>query len=449
MEKSKRRKAAMNMLEGSIWDKILLFALPLALSSILQQLFNSADVAVVGRFAGSDALAAVGANGSVINLMVNLFVGLSVGSNVVISTRIGRQDEKGVSRAVHTSVLVALLSGIFLAVAGFLIARPVLHLIATPDNILDAAVLYFRIYFAGMPFIMLYNFTSAILRSKGDTKRPLYALFAAGILNVILNLFFVVVCHMGVEGVAIATVLSNVCSSTILTYLLAKEDGAVRLSFRKLGFDFKSLSSIANIGIPAGLQSMMFSIANVVVQASLNSLGSTAIAGSAAALNYEYFVYFLIMGFSQATVTFVGQNYGAGNKKRCRQILRTSFLLCESFTLVMITLFLVFRHPLSMVFTSDADVAAYALIRMGTILTFEFFNAAIEVISAMLRGMGHSAVPAVICICGICGVRLLWIFTIYRMTGTFAMLMRVYPISWGLTASILLAAYLVIMKKEK
>ena len=440
-------KQKSNMLEGSLWDKILLFALPLAASSTLQQLFNAADVAVVGRFAGSEALAAVGANAPVINLLVNMFVGLSVGANVVISTLIGQNSKNRVEKAVHTAVVLAVLSGIFLAGVGTVFARPILSAIATPDSILDLAVRYLTIYFCGMPFIMLYNFTSAILRSKGDTKRPLYALLCAGVINVILNLVFVIGCHMSVEGVAIATVVSNVISSGMLTFFLVREEGAVHLDVHKLGIDPGVLRWIASIGLPAGLQSSMFSFANVMVQASLNSLGATAIAGSSAGLNFEYFTYFVINGFAQAAVTFIGQNYGAGQLKRCRRVMYWCLFLGETATMAMVGIFMAGSPFFVGLFTTDAAVAEMAIQRMVMILPYEAFNAAIEFFSGGLRGMGRSGVPALICVGGICGLRLIWIHTAFPADPTFGTLCYVYPLSWIVTSSVLCIAYFLVRNR--
>ena len=286
-----KKKKTFDMLNGSIWNKLILFALPLAASSILQQLFNAADVAVVGSFAGSGALAAVGANGPIINLLVNSFVGLSIGANVVIASFIGQNDEKRTSLAAHTSILMSVIIGIVLLFVGFFFARPILELMSTPDDIINLAEVYLKIYFIGVPFVMLYNFAAAVLRSKGDTQRPLIALFIGGVINVILNLFFVVVLHMSVEGVAIGTVVSNIFSSMMLLYWLMHETDALRIDLKQLKINDRILKRIAKIGVPAGLQGMVFSISNVCIQSSLNALGSDAIAASSAALNYEYFAY--------------------------------------------------------------------------------------------------------------------------------------------------------------
>ena len=289
--------------------KILFFAIPLATSSILQQFFNAADIAVAGHFAGAEALAAVGANTPVINLLINLFVGLSIGTNVIVAILTGKKDYEGIQKAVHTSIILALSSGIFLALIGIFFTNTILKLICTPDNIIDLAEKYLKIYFIGMPFVMLYNFSSAILRCKGDTERPLIALVIAGIINIILNLFFVINLKMSVQGVALATTISNSVSAGMLIYFLIKEKGNLKLNIKNLRLNLKILCQIAAIGIPAGVQGMMFSLSNVCVQSALNKLGSSIIASTAAAINYECIVYFIFSAFAQACVTFVGQNY--------------------------------------------------------------------------------------------------------------------------------------------
>lgn len=442
-----KKEKQLDMLNGSLVDKIILFALPLAASSILQQLFNSADVAVVGRFAGSEALAAVGANGAVINLLVNLFVGLSVGANVVISTFIGKGNEKSIKKAVHTAIVVALISGVCLTVIGVTFARVILSAMSTPDNILDLAVRYLRIYFSGMPFIMLYNFASSIFRSKGDTKRPLIALAISGVINVLLNLFFVVVLGMNVEGVAIATVVSNMISSSILIYWLVKEEGAFRLEIRQLRIDFNIVKSMAKIGVPAGVQGMVFSFSNVIIQSALNQLGSIAVAASAAALNYEYFAFFILSSFSQAAVTFISQNFGADKKDRCKKVVKTCWLLGAVSTFTVCAIFIIFSHPLVGIFTQDNVVADLAVVRLKYVLSFYLVNMTIEVLSGCMRGLGYSFVPASICVLGICGVRMLWIFTAFQKIATFEGLMLVYPISWVITMTAVVLSYFVVRKK--
>lgn len=447
MSRTKNRE--IDILNGSLVDKIILFALPLAASSILQQLFNSADVAVVGKFAGSEALAAVGANGAVINLLVNLFVGLSVGANVVISTFIGKGEEQNIKKAVHTSILIAILSGLFLMIIGITFAKMILTAMSTPGNIIDLAVKYLRIYFSGMPFIMLYNFIASIFRSKGDTKRPLFALTISGIVNVLLNLFFVVVLHMNVEGVAIATVISNIISSSILLYWLKKEKGAFGLEIRCLKISVNIVKSMAKIGVPAGVQGMVFSFSNVIIQSALNGLGSVAVAASAAALNYEYFAYFVLSSFSQAGVTFISQNYGAGNRERCRRVVKSCLVLGMASTIVTCGIFIVFSRPLVGIFTSDTAVADLAIIRIKYILTFELINVTIEVLSGCMRGLGYSFVPACVCVLGICGFRILWIYTVFQKALTFESLMMVYPSSWAITVIAIIISFILVKKRVR
>ena len=444
-----RNKKETDMLHGSLWDKILLFALPIAASSILQQLFNSADVIVVGQFAGKSALAAVGANGPVINLMVNLFVGLSVGANVIISRSIGQNDPGRTEKSVHTAIVIALISGFALAIIGQPLAVPILRLISTPDDILNLAALYFRIIFIGMPFMMLYNFAAAILRSKGDTRRPLIVLAISGVVNVILNLFFVCVCKMSVDGVAIATVTSNAISSIVLIRLLMKETGVLRLDIKKLRLDAVCLGAIAKIGIPAGLQGMVFSISNVIIQSAINEIGENAMAGSAAALNLEFIVYFVISAFGQANITFIGQNYGAGNFDRCRQATRLSLAMCTAATIFMSMLMVVFCEPLSKIFNTDPAVVEFSCQRIKIVISFEVLNMFNELFSGTMRGYGYSLEPALICAFGICGIRMLWVYTVFAASKSFDVLMRVFPISWAVTAAGIITAYAIIKNKVK
>lgn len=443
------KKESMSLTEGTLFDKILIFALPIAASSILQQLFNSADVAVVGRFADKNALAAVGSNGPIINLLVNLFVGLSVGANVMISRFIGSKNEKKISEAIHTSVLLALISGAFLAVLGFFISRPMLELMKSPDEIIELADIYLKIYFVGMPFQMLYNFEAAILRSKGDTGRPMIALIVAGIVNVILNVFFVIILHMSVSGVATATVISQMISSGILMRALLKEEGCMKLDLHKLKIDKGIITAIARIGIPAGLQGMVFSISNLCIQSQINDLGPDTAAASAAALNYEMFVYYLINAFGQASVTFTGQNYGAGKMERCEKTVKLSLLSGGIFTVLMCAVFLIFAYPLANIYTPEPDVIRLAVVRMKWILSFELLNLAMEVFSGSMRGFGCSLIPALIAIFGVCGVRILWVYTVYKIEQSFQMLLIVYPISWLVTAAAIIISYFITKKRLK
>jgi len=440
-------KQTMKMTEGRLADKIFFFALPLAASSILQQLFNSADVAVVGNFAGSNALGAVGANGSVINLLVNTFVGISIGSNVVIATLIGQNKEKKAKQAVHTSMLFAVILGVILMAFGLLIAPQLLRLMATPSNILSLAVLYLRIYFLGVPFIVLYNFEAAILRSRGETRLPLIALSIAGVINVILNLVFVVGLGMSVDGVAYATVISNIFSSLFLLIYLTHDTTITHFTFKQCHIHKDLLLHILKIGIPSGMQGALFSISNVIIQSQLNQFGSYAIAGSAAALNFEILSYYFFEGFGQAAITFVGQNYGAGKMDRCHQVLKYCSMEASVVTIVSTILFVAFARPLASIFSSDPHVLDYAVRRMYILITFEILNMSIEILSGAMRGFGYAIVPTLVAVFGICVSRIIWVFTIAKMIHSYEVLLYCYPVSWLLTSIASLIAYKYLTRK--
>ncbi len=437
----------MDMTHGTLWNKILMFALPLAASSILQQLFNSVDTAVVGRFASSQALAAVGSNSSLISLLINLFIGISLGSNVVIAHYIGQKAEQNIEAAIHTAIVVAIASGFFVMILGQFIARPVLLLMGTPEDVIDLAVLYLRIYLLGMPFIMLYDFGSSILRSTGDSKRPLYSLIVAGIINTALNLVLVIGFRLSVAGVAIATVISNMVSSGIVMYVLLHEAEPIRLNLRKLTIAPKELKKILAIGIPAGLQGMMFSIANVCIQSTINSFGSDAIAGSAAALNFEFFAYFLVNAFAQATVTFTSQNYGAGEYERCRKIFRIAMVFSLVSCGLLSGVFVLGRGFFLRLYSTDPGVLVYANQRILIATTLELLTSIYEISAGAMRGLGHSLTPAIITFLGSCVLRLIWIATACRMVHEFWMLMIIYPISWVVTGIAMMIAYYFVKKK--
>ena len=439
----------MNMLSGSLFDKLLIFAIPLAASSILQQLFNSVDVAVVGHFASDPAAAtaAVGCNGPVINLIINLFVGLSVGANVVISNHIGEGNGEKIKSAVHTAMTISLVSGIFLLFFGIIIARPLLEVMNTPSNVIDDAVAYLRIYSIGMPFVMVYNFGSAILRSVGDTKRPLICLIVSGVLNAILNLIFVIFFHLDVSGVAIATVISNGVSSIMVVVFLIRERSEIHLDIHKLSISRKDLERIMKIGIPAGVQSMVFSLSNVIIQSVLNGFGTAAVAGSAVSLNYENFSYFIISAFNQTAVTFTSQNYGAGNWDRCRRVFRECMLASIVLTGLMSWTFIFGHRFFISLFTADPEVAEYAAARMLMILSLNILSNSYEIGGAALRGIGYSMTPAILTVFGTCVFRLIWAYTVCRAYPSFDVLILVYPISWIITGSAVLIAYFVIRRK--
>ncbi|MBD5148382.1 MAG: MATE family efflux transporter [Oscillibacter sp.] len=439
----------MDMINGSLGDKIIKYAIPLAATGILQQLFNAADLAVVGQFAGKQAMAAVGGNAPVIGLLVNLFVGISLGSNVIIARSIGQKDGARITKAVHTSVVVALLGGLFLAALGELLAPGVVRLLDVPEDVYPLAVKYLRIYLAGMPVILLYNFEAAIFRSCGNTRTPLFALLVSGVLNVILNLFFVLGFGMDVDGVAAATVIANLVSSVILFLALVRTDLPVRVEPRRLRIHGDVLGQILKVGVPAGVQGMIFSFANIIIQSAVNSLGTTVMAASSAAYNLEIFSYYIMNSFGQACTTFVGQNYGAGKGDRCRKTVRLCLLQSAVGTIVSGGLILLFSHPLLSIFNRDPDVIAAGRIRLEYIFAAYLFSFAQEVLSGYLRGFGVSFIPAACAVIGICGVRLTWIFTVFRRSPSFATIMQVYPLSLGVTAAVILAVTMLVKPSRK
>ena len=458
-EKDKETKAAsdkeyskskgMNMLSGSLWNKLIIFALPLAATSILQQLFNAVDTAVAGQYAGDNALTAVGANSAIISVFVNLFTGLSVGANVVIATLIGQKKKKDVPKVVHTSIAIALLCGIAIALVGFFIARPVLMKTGVEEGqVLNLATIYLQIYFMGMPAILVYNYGAAILRSIGDTKRPMYALVFSGVVNVILNLLLVIVFKLSVVGVAVATVISNIISAGIVVYTLMKNDSEIHLDLRKLFIDKKYFKKVLAIGAPAGIQGAVFSLSNVLVQTGINSFGNDAISGSSVALTFECFSFYISTSFSQAAVTFVGQNYGAGQFKRCRKICRIALLEGFLFTELASLCFILARYPLTEIFTSNSNIIRYAIIRMTMVMLLEGLTGLYEIPGATIRGMGHSSVPAMITIFGTVGFRVLWLHTVFKRYHSFRLLMLVYPCSWIFIFTMMITAYIIIIRKE-
>lgn len=436
------------MLEGSLFDKIVLFALPLAASSVLQQLFNAADLAVVGRFASAKAMAAVGSNAAVINLVISMFVGLSVGANAVIAMQIGSGHKDRINETVHTVIAVSLIAGVILIITGIGISAPILRMMGAPEDVMSLAVLYLRIYFLAMPAIMVYNYGSAILRSKGDSKRPLYALILSGIINVILNLIFVVIFHLHVIGVAAATVISNLFGAGLIIYYLMTEEENFRLDLKKLTINKKYLGRMMRIGLPAGLQGAVFSISNVVIQSSVNSFGADAIAGSTAAANFDFISYCVISAFAQASVTFTSQNFGAKKVDRCKAVFRICMLCGLLSSAVVVFWFVAFRHSLILIFTADPQVIDFAMKRIMSGFLMHYLIASYEVSGGCLRGMNHSLLPALISIIGTCVFRLGYVFFYVSRVHTFEALFHVYPISWIITGTITLTAYFIVRKRE-
>ncbi len=438
------------MLRGPLARPMLLFSLPLIASGILQQSFNSVDVAVVGRFAGSQALAAVGSNGPVISLLVNMFIGLAVGVNVVIANYIGRNNSRGVEAAVTASAQLALIGGVALFALAMMASRPILEVLNTPADVLDQAVLYLRIYSAGMPFMVIYNFGAAILRSIGDTQRPFYSLVAAGIVNVGLNFLFVAGMGMDVDGVAWATVISNIVNAAIITGILIREQGDIHLDLRAVFGtrpDGSQLRKIAGIGVPAGLQGTVFAFSNVFILSAINTFGSAGAAGSATAINFEVYCYFVLNAFGQTAVAFTSQNYGAGRLDRCRRIFRISLLMAIVSTVALNVLLVWGRHGAIAIFTDDAEVVRFAAERMLSVLLFQGIACYYEIAGASMRGLGFSMTPALITIFGTCVLRLVWVWCFPSSGGSFIRLMMIYPLSWALTDVAMAVAYTRIIRK--
>lgn len=439
----------MDMTSGPLLKKILTFSVPLMLSGILQLLFNAADIVVVGQFTGSSALAAVGSTSSLINLFVNVFIGFSIGANVLVAQYYGARDEKNVHETVHTSVLLAVICGVILIVAGVFLAPPMLELMDTPDEVLGQAVLYMRIYFVGMPATLLYNFGAAILRAVGDTRRPLYYLLISGCINVALNLFFVVVCGRGVDGVAIATVISQVISAALIVRCLVNSDGMYRLNLSRLKLHRKKVIQIARIGLPAGFQGAIFSISNVLIQSSVNSFGSIAMAGNTAASNIEGFIYTCMNAVYQTSLSFTSQNLGAGKIKRIFRILLECLGVVFLVGAVMGFLAYTFGAELLGIYSSDPEVIQNGLHRMQVICQTYYLCGMMEVTVGALRGLGYSVMPMLVSLAGVCGVRIVWIFTIFVWSRSLFNLYISYPISWGATFAIHLICFVVVYRKLK
>lgn len=446
------KKYEIDMCNGPLLGKILIFYVPLMLSGILQLLFNAADIVVVGRFAGNEALAAVGSTGSLTNLIVNLFIGLSVGANVLVARFYGANQKDELREMVQTAIATSVISGVILVFVGFLVSRPALALMGTPENVISHSVLYMRIYFAGMPFMMAYNFGAAVLRAVGDTKRPLYYLFIAGIVNVVLNLLFVIVFSMGVAGVATATVISQAISAALVIRCLICTDSVYRLELKGIKIVPDKLAKMFQIGLPAGLQGALFSISNVLIQSSVNSFGSVAMAGNTAGSNIEGFVYTAMNAFHQSAISFCGQNYGAKKYKRVGKVL----LICE---ILVIAVGLVLGNgaylaggTLLKLYSTDSEVIAYGILRMRYICMTYFLCGMMDVMVGGLRGIGYSIMPMLVSLTGACLFRVIWIYTVFQQYRTLPCLYISYPISWALTFAVHLICFIIVyhrlLKKE-
>lgn len=443
-----KKSYEIDMCNGPLFGKILTFSIPLMLSGILQLLFNAADTIVVGRFAGSTALAAVGSTSSLINLLTNLFIGFSVGANVLVARFYGARKEKEVEDTVHSAILLSLICGILLLLIGITITRQILVWMGTPEDVLGQAALYLQIYFLGMPVMLLYNFGSSILRAIGDTKRPLYYLIFAGIINVILNLIFVIGFHLGVAGVAIATVVSQAVSATLIVRCMTRLEGCCRLNLKQIRLTKDKTKQIMRIGLPAGLQGMVFSLSNVLIQSSVNSFGSIAMAGNTAAMNIEGFIYIAMNTFHQTAMSFTSQNFGAGRQERIRRVLLLCLGMVTTVGLVLGMAAYFAGTPLLSIYSSDPKVIQYGLLRMSVICTTYCLCGIMDTMVGALRGIGYSFMPMVVSLLGACGLRIIWIFTFFQWNRSLFTLYISYPVSWLITGAVHMICYAIVRRKQ-
>lgn len=445
--KKSRQTFEIDMCNGPLLPKMLLFTIPLILSGVLQLLFNAADVIVVGQFAGNEALAAVGSTSSLTNLLVNLFIGMSVGVNVLVARYYGGKQDSEVSETVHTAIVISVFGGVLLAVIGIVLAKPLLTLMDTPEDVIKHSVLYMRIYFMGMPVMLLYNFGSAVLRAIGDTRRPLFYLSIAGVINVCLNLWFVISLHMGVAGVALATIIAQAVSAVLIVRCLMQCEGCFRLYPEKLKISWDKLIRIARIGLPAGIQGSLFSISNVLIQSSVNSFGSVAMAGNTAASNIEGFVYTAMNAVHQTAVSFTGQNLGGKRFDRISKILAQCLMLVTIIGLVMGNAVVLFGEPLLGLYSSDTEVITYGQKRLLYICTIYCMCGIMDVLVGSIRGLGYAIMPMIVSLLGACAFRVVWIYTIFSWNRTLETLYISYPVSWTLTALVHLICYIIVKKK--
>lgn len=448
-EKTARVSYRMDMTEGPLTTKIIKFTIPVMLTGILQLLFNTADVIVVGRFTGKTALAAVGSTGSLINLLVSLFMGLSIGTNVLVARYQGAKDDKAVSETVHTSIALGIVGGLILLIIGVVATRPLLEMMATPEDVIDQSTLYMRILFFGMPLNLILNFGAAILRAIGDTKRPLYYLTIAGVINLFLNIFLVTVFSLGVAGVAIATVISEGVSCGLILLCLKHETGAIRLYFNRIKINPSKCIDIMKIGLPAGLQGCIFSISNVLIQSSVNSFGSTVMAGNTAASNIEGFVYVSMNSLHQTCISFTSQNFGAGKFKRIKKVLINCLEIVAITGLVLGNSAYFFGKYLLSAYNNEAEVISYGLIRLSIISTMYFLCGLMDVMVGAMRGIGYSILPMIVSLVGACGLRIVWIYTVFVKFRTLDILFISYPVTWTITFLSHLVCYYIVTRKYK
>jgi putative MATE family efflux protein len=443
-----KQNKSIDIINGPIIKGLILFTIPIILTGMLQLLFNAADTIVVGRYGNETALAAVGSTSALITLILNLFMGLSVGSSVNVAHCYGAGDRRGVHQVVHTSILAAIVTGIFVGVVGVLIATPALRIMGTPDNVIDQASLYMKIYFCGVPALMVYNFASAILRSAGDTKRPLYYLIISGVVNLLLNLVLVIVFKLDVAGVAIATVTSEVLSAALIIIRMMRTDEWYKLELTKLRIYKDKLIKILKIGLPAGLQGTVFSISNVVLQSSINSFGYIAMNGNSAASNLEGFIYMAINAFHQSALSYVGQNIGADRTKRVNKIIASALVMVTVVSVMLGGLCILFRGPLLRIYIpSSEEAVAYGMTRLFVICGTYYLNGASDVLTGILRGMGSSVAPMFISMIGICGTRILWVELVFPHFHTLLSLYLSYPVSWVISVAAQVICLIIMRKK--
>lgn len=444
-----KKSNEIDMTTGPLISKILVFSIPLMISGILQLLFNAADIIVVGQFVGPQAMAAVGSTGSLNNLIVNIFLGLSIGSSVLMARYYGAHNKEGIKDLVHTSILLSTVSGLVLVAFGSILARPLLIVMGSPDDVIDQSVLYMRIVFLGMPALLTYDFGAGILRAIGDTKRPLLYLFISGIINVCLNLFFVIVFGLGVAGVAIATVTSQYISAFLVVLNMIRTESVYKLNIRELRIKKYQLLQIIRIGLPAGIQGALFNISNVLIQSSVNSFGSIAMAGNAAAQNIEGFVYTAMNSIYQASTNFTSQNVGAHKKERITPILLSCILLVSIIGITLGSIALFFSNDLLHIYSTDEEVIKYGLQRMSIICSTYFLCGLMDTACGSIRGMGYSIAPTLVSLTGACGLRILWIFTVFQLNRTLFTLYLSYPVSWAITFIAHIICYSYFFKKWK
>ena len=442
-----KSKYEVDMTQGSILRHLVRFSITVTLTGLLQLLYNTVDAIVVGQFAGKEALAAVGSTSSLINLLITMFIGLSVGASITLAKFYGEGNGRGVSDTAHTAIALSAVCGLFIGVVGYFLAEPLLLLMGVPDDIIQLSTTYMRLFFVSMPFSFVNVFGSAVLRAVGDTKRPLYILIASGILNLILNLIFVIVFKMSVAGVAWGTVFSSALSAILVLRVLTHTEGMIRIIPKKLRIRWSVLKSIVRIGLPAGLEGAMFGISNVMIQSAINSFGSLAVAANAIAVNLQSFVYNMLQSINQACMTFTSQNMGAGRFRRVRRspLLTVALVTLSGFMLSVIML--VFAQPLTQMFNGDPEVLRLSVQRMQYTFPLYFVFGLMQTFTSQMRGMGHSFMPMLVSVTGICGIRIGWLYTFFAATPTLPMLYIGYPVSWATTMAILIVCYVVILRK--